>query len=159
MWWRLTSAQFDRGAPGGGRANRDAMRAIVDGGRVPGLLAYLGERPVGWVSVAPREEFGRVERSRVLRPVDDRPAWAVVCFFVDRTARGRGVAAALLRAALGYAAEHGARIVEGYPVEAGKPAAESYTGVLSMFEGAGFREVARRGARAIMRKEVRGPPA
>ena len=154
-WWRQTQAEFNRNA---GAANRALLQSIVESGRVPGLLAYRDGRPVGWCSLAPREEFGRLQRSPVLGPVDDRPVWSIVCFYIDRAHRGQGVAAALLRAAVRYAAEHGAQIVEGYPVDprGSQPNnAAVYTGVVTMFEQAGFEEVARRSEkRPIMRRVV-----
>jgi GNAT superfamily N-acetyltransferase len=156
MWWRMRSTDFDRAAP---RSKRDAMRRLVTGGRTPGLLAYRDGRPVGWVSVAPREEFGRLERSPTLKRVDDRPVWSIVCFYVDRRHRGAGVARALLRGAEEHAARSGATALEAYPVDPARRAyasAEAYTGVVPLFEEAGFREVARRGSRPIMRKAVGG---
>lgn len=152
MWWRLTAAEHERDR---GPANRRALRRLVDAGRVPGLLAYAGGVPVGWVSVAPREEFGRLQRSRVLGSVDDAPVWSIVCFYIHRRHRRGGVGRALLRAAVVHAAASGARIVEGYPVDPTgrkKAASELYTGVPSIFEEAGFREVARRSpTRPVMR--------
>ncbi|HEX6261819.1 MAG TPA: GNAT family N-acetyltransferase [Actinomycetota bacterium] len=155
MWWRQTAKEYDRdhGAP-----NREAMRAIVREGREPGLLAYRRGEPVGWVSLGPRGDFGRLDRSRVLGRVDDEEGvWSIVCFYIHRRHRRDGVAKALLAAAVARAAERGARCVEAYPVDLGaaaakKASAELFTGTLAMFEDAGFREVARRGtARPIVR--------
>lgn len=156
MWWRQTAAEFDArlGAP-----NREAMQQLVQRRRVPGLVAYQDATPVGWVSVAPREEFGRIERSRTLGGVPGDAVWSIVCFYIHRSARRSGVGTALLRAAIAHAAERGARIVEAYPVDpAGrkKQSAELFTGVPSMFEAAGFREVERRSpGRPIMRLPLR----
>lgn len=152
MWWRLSKREFDTQK---GEGNRRAMKAIVDSGRVPGILAYHEGQPVGWCSVAPREEFPRLERSRILKPVDKQPVWSVVCFFVDKLHRHRGVAARLLEAAVEYVRERGGSIVEGYPVEpkrSGIPDLFAYHGLASMFRGVGFTEVARRSeTRAMMR--------
>jgi GNAT superfamily N-acetyltransferase len=155
MWWRMPSKEFDRA---GGPAKRRSLRELTERRRVPGLLAYRDGEAVGWVSVAPREEFGRIERSRTLGRVDDRPVWSIVCFYIPRRHRGRGVGRALLRGALEHVREWGGRLVEAYPIDTGRdrrPAAEVYTGTLRMFEAAGFREVARRGRRPIVRRTVR----
>ncbi len=144
MWWRQTAREFEQNA---GEANREALRAQVEAGRVPGLLACRGGRAVGWVSVAPREEFGRLERSPTLGRVDEAPVWSVACFYIARDERRGGVGSALLRAAADHASAHGARCVEGYPVDVGdgsSRASDIFTGVLSTFLEAGFREVARR---------------
>jgi GNAT superfamily N-acetyltransferase len=113
----------------------------------PGLVAYRDDRVIGWVSLGPREDYDRLAFSRVLAPVDDVPVWSIVCFVVSRTSRGQGVAVALLDAAIAYARERGASMLEAYPVEMGErraAAASLYPGTLSMFERAGFRVVARR---------------
>jgi GNAT superfamily N-acetyltransferase len=95
--------------------------------------------------------------------VDGRPVWSVVCFFVAREHRGRGLSIALLRTAVALAARHGARVVEGYPVEprAGRTGdAFVWTGLASTFARAGFREVARRSpTRPVMRSDVRSKRA
>ncbi len=155
MWWRLTRREFDRGSA----SNKAALKALTDAGRVPGLLAYAGDRPVGWCSVAPRAEFGRLSRSRALAPVDDRPVWSVVCFHVHREFRGIGVATRLLEEAVRYAASRGAKTIEGYPREttgARESSQGLYHGAASMFRKAGFREVIRRlPTRPVMRRETR----
>jgi GNAT superfamily N-acetyltransferase len=133
-------------------------------GRAPGLVAYRGGEVVGWVGFAPREEYERLEHSVVLRRVDDKPVWSIVCFVVGRRARGQGVARALLDAAIAYARNHGATMLEAYPADTGGrrlPAANAYQGTLSMFEDAGFKVVERRRfnrsspERPIVRRAVR----
>jgi GNAT superfamily N-acetyltransferase len=152
MWWRLTNKKFDAQK---GERNRRAMKAIVDSGRVPGILAYYEGRAVGWCSVAPREEFPRLERSRLLKPVDNQRVWSVVCFFVAKEYRRKGVAKRLLKAAVEYVRGQGGRIVEGYSVEPkeGKtPDLFAYHGPASLYRSVGFKEVARRSeTRPMMR--------
>ncbi len=159
MWFRLTREQFRRDH---GAANRQAMRRIVEAGEVPGLLAYADGRPAGWVSVAPRPVFGSIERSRVLKRIDDEPVWSIVCFYIDKGFRRQGLMAGLLRAAVEHARGRGARIVEGYPVEpqGGRlpEAWAAYRGLVTAFRGAGFVEVARRSPdQPIMRYYADGP--
>lgn len=157
MWWRQRAKEYERDR---GAANGEAMRSIVEDGREPGLLAYRDDRPVGWVSVAPREEFGRLDRSRVLARVDDEEVWSIVCFYIDRRDRRSGVGTTLLGAAVRRASERGARWVEAYPVDleattVRKASAELFTGTLAMFEEAGFEEVARRSpTRPVVRRRV-----
>jgi hypothetical protein len=152
MYWRLPHSQYDAQQ---GEPNHLEMHALVDSGKIPGILAYRDDNPVGWCSIAPREEFSTLARSRILKPVDDQPVWSVVCFFVARAERHQGLTIELLKESVRFAASQGARIVEGYPVEPkeGKsPDTFVYTGLASAFLKAGFREVARRSAtRPIMR--------
>jgi GNAT superfamily N-acetyltransferase len=156
MWWRLPRAQYRVQYPRGGQKNKEGLKAIVDSGPPPGLLAYVGGEAVAWCSVAPREQFGALERSRKLKRVDDAPVWSVVCFYVASPYRDRGLMVPLLTAAVEYARARGAKIVEGYPVDPTERLTgdRGYTGVLSAFRKAGFVEVARRGARPIMRRSL-----
>jgi GNAT superfamily N-acetyltransferase len=102
MYWRQTRTEFERFR---GQENREALKSLVDGGKVPGILAYSDDQPIGWVSVGPREDFRALERSRILKPVDDQPVWSVVCFFVARSFRHRGLTVELLKAAASYAGQ------------------------------------------------------
>ena len=152
MWFRLTQKEFYAQK---GEGNRKAMKAIVNSSRVPGILAYHQGHAVGWCSVAPREEFPRLERSRLLKPVDGQRVWSVVCFFVAKEYRRRGVAKRLLKAAVEHVRAHGGSILEGYAVEpkAGKmPDLFAYHGPASLYKSVGFKEVTRRSEiRPIMR--------
>lgn len=157
MWWFQTNREFGRAH---GEPNRQAFRTRVEAGPPPGILAYAGDEPVGWCAVGPRDGYHRLARSRTLKPVDDRVPWSIVCFFVKRGWRGRGVTAALVEAAMAFAAEHGATLVEAYPVDVADGgrarAGDIYTGTLAMFETAGFYEAARHAPRRpIVRRELR----
>ena len=155
MWWRLGRAEFKqkKGAP-----NRRAFQRLVDSGVVPGILAYAGSDPVGWCAVEPRAAYPRFAVSRNLKPVDDQPVWSVTCFFVARPLRRQGVTVQLLEAAKRHARKHGARILEGYPIEPGGgtvPAAFAWTGFVPAFRAAGFAEALRRSPRQpIVRCEL-----
>ena len=155
MYWRRTRPTFEKGK---GAGNRRAMKAIVEQGREPGILAYAGQTAVGWCSVAPREEFIRLGSSRILKSVDVVPVWSISCLFISRDYRNRGVSVALLRAAIDFVAERGGTVVEGYPVEpksAEMPPAFAWTGIASAYRRAGFHEHRRGSAtRPIMRYEI-----
>jgi GNAT superfamily N-acetyltransferase len=154
MAWRLPAKEFQKNK---GEPNRNALRAIAESGAPAGVLAYIDGEPVGWCAVAPREIYRRLEKSRVLRPVDNRPVWSVSCLFIAKPYRRRGLSSALLRAAAQYAAERGATLVEGYPTAPAQklPDVFVWTGTLAAFERAGFRECARRSpSRPIVRLEV-----
>jgi GNAT superfamily N-acetyltransferase len=155
MWWRLPGAQFTQNK---GERNRKALKSIVNSGRTPGILAYAGTEAVGWCAVAPREEYPRLERSRLLKRVDDRSVWSVVCFFVARKFRHKGITIKLLQAAVDFARARGCKLMEGYPVDPGKkrtPDPFAYTGLVSSFSKAGFTEATRRSrTRPIMRYEI-----
>jgi GNAT superfamily N-acetyltransferase len=155
MWFREPSAAYRANK---GAKNRAAFRAVVKRDVPPGVIAYVDGKPAGWCAVAPRADYTRLARSRTLAPVDDAEVWSITCFFIGRAARGRGVSRALIDAAVDLAAEHGARIVEAYPVDtSGKRIAPdaAYHGLASTFTAAGFKEVIRRSAtRPIMRHTI-----
>jgi predicted GNAT family acetyltransferase len=137
--------------------NKAELRAVVESGQVPGLLAYSGDGPVGWVSAAPRSMFAeRLARSAALRPVpfDGGEVWSVLCFVVPRPFRGQGVANALLAGAVEHARSAGAAAIEGVPRDdtTGKrwPDPVAYTGTASMFTRAGFTEIDRRRADRVV---------
>jgi len=153
MWWRTTRSQFQRQA---GEGNRRAMRAIVFSGEVPGILAYLDGQPLGWCSVAPREHYGSLNRSHVLKRLDEMPVWSIVCLFVAKGHRGEGLSLALVRGAVEYFRQQGGRVVEAYPTIPRKseplPPVSSFMGVPPLFERAGFVECKRPSrSRSIMR--------
>jgi GNAT superfamily N-acetyltransferase len=141
-------------APG----RKRALKAVVEAGGTPGLIAYSGDTPVGWISLGPREDYARLQTSFIMKPVDDAPVWSIVCFFVDPRFRGQGVCEALLAAGVRYARSRGARLIEGYPVDrAGRSSPDAmWFGPKAMFDRAGFQEVARRkSTRPVVRRALR----
>jgi GNAT superfamily N-acetyltransferase len=155
MWPRLSRPQYEAQK---GAQNKRAMKKLVDGGHRPGILAYQNGDAIGWCSVAPRESFLRLERSRILKPVDEQPVWSVVCFFVAKEHRSGGLSAKLLRAAIDFVRQRGGRVIEGYPVEPSKRQADAFVwmGLASAFVKAGFKEVERRSeTRPIMRYAIK----
>jgi GNAT superfamily N-acetyltransferase len=159
MWWRVPAKAYEQNI---GSGNRDALKWLVETGHIPGLLAYAAGEPVGWCSLGPRAEYGRFPSmsSPAFKPVDDQPVWSIVCFFIAAGHRGQGVASHLLQAAIGYAAEQGAQILEAYPRDVHthhRNANQVHTGTVAMFQEAGFLEVARRHPeRPVMRLELPG---
>lgn len=155
MTWRLKRSDFDKGK---GEGNKRALRDIVERNDVPGIIACAGGVPIGWCSVAPREEFSALTRSRVLAPVDDAPVWSITCLFISKAYRRKGLSTRLIEAAVAMAAKRGAKIVEAYPVvpySDPMPAAFAWTGLASTYVKADFVEVARRStSRPVLRRVI-----
>jgi GNAT superfamily N-acetyltransferase len=165
-YFRIRGFDFSKGGKERHRAAMEAATyAAADDDRAPGLVAYDGDEAVGWISIGPREDYERLAYSTVLKPLDDKPVWSIVCFVVGKKARGRGVATRLLDAGVDYARGHGARLLEAYPVDVAEgqriASADAYRGTLTMFERAGFKVAdwrttpSTRTSRPIVRRAVR----
>jgi GNAT superfamily N-acetyltransferase len=156
MYWRLRRKEYDESR---GVGTKRKMKSLVNGGNIPGLLTYDNKKTIGWYSVAPREDFPVLENSKVLKRVDSKPVWSVVCFFINKEYRKKGLSVELLNAAKNYVKNNKGKIIEGYPVEpkTGKTAdVFAWTGLSSAFKKAGFIEVARRSeTRPIMRFSIK----
>jgi GNAT superfamily N-acetyltransferase len=148
MRWRMRSSEYQESTKGG-RGER--LKQMVNAGIPVGILAYSGNRPIGWCSIAPRESYEALERYKALPRIDSAAVWSVVCFFVDRDFRRKRVTLGLLQAGLKYARSRGVRIVEGYPVEPGSHL-YTYMGSPAIFHKAGFQDVTPKGQK---RKVVR----
>jgi hypothetical protein len=155
MWWRLSRKQFEQQQ---GAANKQAMKALVDTGTVPGILGYYADSVAAWCSVARREDFPSLNRSRILKPIDNLPVWSIVCFYVAKSFRGQGTLLQLICSAVDYVRKRGGKIVEAYPtVPRGKqlPPVSSFMGIPIVLEKAGFRICARPSeAKMIMRYNI-----
>lgn len=149
QWWTITNAEFQRTPIEQRQAMlRDEMQVAPP----PALIAYVDGEAAGWVRVGPRTRQIRLGRTMNFtahseEPWDDDSVWAVSCFVVRKEFRRQGLNARLLDAAVDFARAGGARVIEAYPMDpdAGKkiPVNDLYHGVLSTFEQAGFREIAR----------------
>ncbi|MCW5953025.1 MAG: GNAT family N-acetyltransferase [Propionibacteriaceae bacterium] len=148
QWWMMTNAEWNRTTQS---ERQDRLRAEIDAGPPPALIAYVDGEAAGFVRVGPRPTHVRLARTRTLapnspEPRDDPLIWTVSCFVVRREYRNQGLNARLLAAAVAYARRSGARAIEAYPIDTGVGRHRSnnlYHGVLSVFQAAGFREVAR----------------
>jgi predicted GNAT family acetyltransferase len=127
-------------------SSKEALKTLAAKKPPPGLIGYRGKTPVGWVSLGPRQDFAKLARSPVMKPVDDQPVWSVVCFVVPSEYREQGIARELLAGAVEYARKKGVCLLEAYPVDKAEPSAAdaSWFGSSKMFAEAGFEEVARR---------------
>jgi GNAT superfamily N-acetyltransferase len=137
--------------------SKGALKALAAQDPPPGLIGYRGKVPVGWVSLGPREEFAKLANSPTMKPVDDSPVWSIVCFVVPSEFRKQGVARELLAGAVEYARKRGVRLLEAYPVDKEEPGASDapWFGSKTMFDEAGFGEVARRKpARPVVRMKL-----
>ena len=161
MFWRMHGPDYRKTA---GAEKKKAFRQVCrDSDRPPGILAYRDGAPVGWVAIAPRADYIRLAEARVLAAIDEKPVWSITCFFIHRTARRHGLMERLIEAAVDFARDEGATLVEAYP----KPVTEKmastdlYVGTVSCFERAGFKIAARPSAAcAVMRRALRKrPPA
>lgn len=156
MYYRTTGKQSGLAAD----RNKRSLCDLVSSGVVPGLVGYLGGSPVGWISLGPREDYLKLRRSPIMKPVDDTKVWSVVCTYVARPYRGQGLQHRLLRAAMDFARDQGAKMLEAYPVD--KPGRSHddfmFFGSRSLYERAGFRQVVRRSpTRVVMRRALRPP--
>jgi GNAT superfamily N-acetyltransferase len=154
MYYRRSGKDSGLGAD----RNKRSLRGLVGSGVVPGLVGYLGGSPVGWISLGPREDYLKLRRSPIMKPVDDTRVWSVVCSYLARPYRGLGLQRLLLEAAMDFARDHGVRTLEAYPVDKPERSHDDFMffGARSLYERAGFQEVARRSpTRVVMRRALR----
>jgi len=139
MSWRLSRAEFDKKK---GNGNKRAMKKLVQNEEQIGIVAYLDGQPIGWCAVAPREKYIKLETSRVLKRIDDKPVWSITCFFLAKDFRRRGLSVEILKGVIAFCKKCRVKIIEAYPIipcSQNMPAAFAWTGFLSSFEDAGFK--------------------
>ena len=148
MYWRLERGEFNKLK---GEGTKALLKELAEHNDIPGLLAYMDGKAVGWCSVGPRENYRALENSRVLKRVDEQPIWSIVCFFIDKGFRKQGLMSALVRGAVAFARSRGAKFVEAYPTDMEAPrlaghklgGCSGYMGIARAFRENGFVEVGR----------------
>ncbi len=144
MYYRLSKPEFLEGKFEDG--NKQAMKEIVDAGRPAGILALYEDQAIAWCAFAPREDFIKLNRSRVHKPIDDKQVWSIPCMFIHKDFRRYGVSVELLKGVIDYAREQGIKIIEAYPtIPTIKKLPDSFAwiGLYKSFERAGFKIVDR----------------
>ena len=157
MFWFMGKKEYDEKRKDG--RTKKEMKKMVKDKIEPGIIAYDRDKPIGWIAVQPREKYFRLSNSKILQPVDNKQVWSIVCFFIHKYYRKRGVSVGLIKNACDFAASKGGTIVEAYPTETKTKNSAPvfiYTGTFAAFKKAGFEEVARRSeTRPIMRKKLK----
>jgi GNAT superfamily N-acetyltransferase len=153
MTWRETAAEFKKAD---GQIRKSALKKRVDEGIPIGIVGYLDEKPVAWCSIAPRSTYKRLKG---LEDEDEENVWSIACFYIVKELRGRGMTRKLIEAAVDTARQHGATIVEAYPVDPDSPSYR-FMGYAETFINAGFEKAGRAGLRRhIMRWRIAGRSA
>ena len=144
MYYRLSKTDFVEGKSDDG--NKNAMKEIVWNNRPAGILGFYEGLPIAWCAFAPREDFMKLEKSRVHKRIDDMSVWSIPCFFIDKKFRRLGVSVALLKGVISYAGKNGIKIIEAYPTiptQDKLPDSFAWIGLYKSFERAGFEIVDR----------------
>lgn len=144
MHFRLSKTDYEEGKVNDG--NKKAMKQLVWGKQPTGLLGFYENIPIAWCAFAPREDFIKLQKSRVHKPIDNKKVWSVPCTFIAKDFRKQGVSVALLKGLVKYAAEKGIKVVEAYPTiptQEQLPDAFAWIGLYKSFERAGFEIVDR----------------
>ncbi|MDR9416393.1 MAG: GNAT family N-acetyltransferase [Gracilimonas sp.] len=156
MTWRMPGRAFRNCSS---QNRQKALKQNVQDNIPIGLIGYIQKKPIGWCSIAPRETYARLERSRTIPRIDDKNTWAITCFFISPEYQQKGMSLKLLKEAVNYACSKGAEVVEGYPVKPkevdGKinyKVSYRFMGYLSTFRKAGFKDMTpQNNQRKIMR--------
>jgi GNAT superfamily N-acetyltransferase len=144
MWWRVESRKVFNKIKGSDA--KKTFRNLVQKGKIHGVLAFFEDEPVGWCSFGPRRDFPIVETVRVYKRDDTADVWSIVCFFIHRKWRRKGLSRGLLKAAVEAIRKQGVKIVEAYPVTTTKDGRKlspsfAWTGPIKIFEELGFKTV------------------
>jgi len=142
MYYRLSKTEFTEGKSNNG--NKDAMHGLVMENKPTGVLALYEGEAIAWCAFAPREDFIKLAKSRVHKPIDDKQVWSIPCTFIHKQFRRLGVSVELLKGVAAYAKQQGIKIIEAYPTiptQTTLPDSFAWIGLYKSFERAGFEIV------------------
>ena len=151
MSFRLKKAEFEEGKSNDG--NKNAMKEIVWSNKPSGIIGLYEGHPIAWCAFAPREDFIKIENSRVHKLIDNNLVWSIPCFFIDKSFRRNGISVALLKGVIEYAKKNKIKIIEAYPTiptQKKLPDAFAWIGLYKSFEKAGFEIVDRKSKNSPM---------
>ncbi|MER9128357.1 GNAT family N-acetyltransferase [Mesorhizobium sp. M0768] len=140
--------------------NKDHIKARIEAGPPPGLLAFEGGQAIGWMQIGPRADVPEWNnQGRGSAPIDpadasDPGVWAISCFFIRTKARGKGLSHRLVQGGIDFARANGARLIEACPIDLSKDSRSIglFVGSSRVFEKAGFqRLVERKPGRPLVR--------
>lgn len=155
MFFRLPYKNFQENKPDG---NKEMMKELVNKSQPQGLIASLNKQPVGWIALAPREDYMKLENSRVFKRIDDKPVWSITCFFIKKEFRRMGLSQQLIKGAVDFAKKKRIKTLEAYPAipyNEKVPHAFLWVGVLSSFVKNGFKIVQQHSkSRAMVRIDL-----
>ncbi|MBN2628507.1 MAG: GNAT family N-acetyltransferase [Spirochaetales bacterium] len=138
-----------------GAENREYAAELIEKGELNGYLAYDGKAPVGWLNGDDKTAYPRIMEHPDIPHDEGKKTASLVCFTIDHTRRGQGMATALLNAACDDFALRGYDLIEAYPRRAPKTAAENYYGPLTMYQNAGFTTTAEKEEFTIVQKPLK----
>jgi GNAT superfamily N-acetyltransferase len=144
MYYRLSKNEFQEGKYEDG--NKQAMKELVFSNQPTGVLAIHEGRAIAWCAFAPREDFDKLKKSRVHKPIDNQKVWSVPCTFIHKDYRRQGISVALLKGLISYAKSAGIKIIEAYPTiptQEKLPDSFAWVGLYKSFERVGFKIVDR----------------
>jgi GNAT superfamily N-acetyltransferase len=155
MYFRLPYKIFQENKPDG---NKKLIKKLVNNDMLLGLIAFMNKKPFGWIALAPREDYIRIESSRVFKRIDDKPVWSITCFFIKKEYRRMGLSHQLIKGAVDFAKKKKIKILEAYPAipyNEKVPHPFLWVGVLSSFIKNGFKIVKQSSkSRAMVRLEL-----
>ena len=155
MLFRLPYKEFQANKPDG---NKKLMQEIVCKSGHTGLIALYKKDPIGWIAFAPREEYQKIEKSRTLKRIDDKPVWSITCFFIRKEFRRMGVSQMMIKKVIEFARTQHIHTLEAYPAvpyDGKVPPPFLWVGVLSAFLKNGFKIVRQSSkSRAMVRREI-----